>query len=604
MRPVSQNPVFLSVGSGSHEIWDCAKMERDYMGKINNYCQKNKLEFAWYDIQMTGPSHDPEFTVMLKINDEEYGTGTGRTKKEAKAAAARKSWQMIEEKQSRSSNVQNQELMTSPVTLLRMPTAEVLPAVDYVSRLNTFSQKKMQVVDYNIRTVTGEDRALRFLCTCTVSGHVYGNGTGISQAAAKQAAAKQAYEKLDEQGDLTGRETSNISSTTSKSTNSYGMSNLSDSKNMLLPPKTSLLFFRDSGISFEDSCENLVENMKNMVTSEKPLPSQRNAQRSALKSKRKLAAKFDKARNEEESMSDSDESSSDLDTSDSEDGKNAYTVDKRFLKDFKNIVPIGEGGFGNVFKATAKIVEKTYAVKRVQLTKNVKREVKELAGLDHENIVRYYSSWKGKDYVTYPDSRQRSSSKHRCLFIQMELCEQGPLENWIENNREKRNYQEMAQDKFLQIVKGVEYIHSKGLIHRDLKPQNIFISNEDKIKIGDFGLVTSEAYNPLTENRGTKSYMAPEQFGDRYGKEVDIYALGLIWFEILSALASCHEKNKVWKDVKEGTFPESFTEKFATEAPMIKKMLSRDQQRRPSASQILLFLKSVEKDNSLKAHTY
>lgn len=60
-----------------------------------------------------------------------------------------------------------------------------------------------------------------------------------------------------------------------------------------------------------------------------------------------------------------------------------------------------------------------------------------------------------------------------CLFIQMELCEQGPLEKWIENNGGNPNYHMMAQDKFLQILKGVEYIHSKDLIHRDLKVSRI-----------------------------------------------------------------------------------------------------------------------------------
>lgn len=51
----------------------------------------------------------------------------------------------------------------------------------------------------------------------------------------------------------------------------------------------------------------------------------------------------------------------------------------------------------------------------------------------------------------------------------MEFCEQGTLEKWIEKNRAKRRYHAMAQDKFLQIVEGVEYIHSEKLIHRDLK---------------------------------------------------------------------------------------------------------------------------------------
>ncbi|XP_049687375.1 interferon-induced, double-stranded RNA-activated protein kinase isoform X1 [Accipiter gentilis] len=558
-------------------------MERECMEKINTYCQKQKLTLVYANVRMTGPSHDPEFTVVVKINDVEYGTGTGKNKKEAKAVAAKKTWEMIEKQPESPSNMQASELMTTQTTLLPVP------ANDYVSQLNVYSQRTLQIVDYPNTKCTGEAHAPMFSCSCTVSGYVYGSGTGTSIAAAKQAAAKQALEKLYKQGTLTmGREESNGNSTFTEHSNSPRVPTQSD---------------LDS-VSFEDSAAKLVEKMKDMAVCEKPSPSQRDAQSSTLKSKRKLAANFDNARNKEEEkkMSDLDESLPDLDTNTSEENESPYTVNKRFLESFKNIEPIGEGGFGNVFKATGKLDERTYAVKRVQFTENVKREVKELARLDHENIVRYYCSWKGYDHVTYSDSRQKSNKEITCLFIQMELCEQGPLENWIEKNRLDRKYHEMAQNKFLQILKGVKYIHSKELIHRDLKPQNIFISHEDKIKIGDFGLVTSVAYGTLTENRGTKSYMAPEQFGDRYGKEVDIYALGLIWFEILSAFSG-HEKIKVWHDVREGQLPESFTKQFPVKVPIIKKMLSRDPSGRYSASEILEFFKSVDKDNSFKTHT-
>ncbi|KAM6433426.1 interferon-induced, double-stranded RNA-activated protein kinase [Rhynochetos jubatus] len=552
-------------------------MERECMERINNYCQKQKLTLVYADVSMTGPSHDPEFTVVVKINDEKYGTGTGKNKKEAKAIAAKKTWEMIKKQLENPSNTQDAELMTT------LPVS----ASDYVSLLNMYSQRTLQIVDYPKKTRTGDAHAPMFSCTCTIGGFVYGIGTGSSLAAAKQAAAKQAFEKLNKEGTLTmGSEKSNSTSTFSEHSNSSPVPIQSDS----------------NSICFEDSAAKLVENMKYMAVCEKPSPSQRDAQSSALKSKRKLAANFNNARNNEEKkkMSDSDESLPDLDTNTNEESR--YTVNKRFLEGFKNIEPIGEGGFGNVFKATAKLDERTYAVKRVRFTKNVKREVKELARLDHENIVRYYCSWKGYDHVTCPDSRQKSDQEILCLFIQMELCEQGPLENWIEKNRRDQKYHEMAQNKFLQILRGVNYIHSAGLIHRDLKPQNIFISHEDKIKIGDFGLVTSVTYETLTENRGTKSYMAPEQFGDRYGKEVDIYALGLIWFEILLAL-SRHEKMKVWHDVREGKLPERFTIQFPAEAPIIRKMLSRDSSGRYSASEILDFLKSVDKNNSLKTHT-
>uniref|UniRef100_A0A8C0F7G8 Eukaryotic translation initiation factor 2 alpha kinase 2 n=1 Tax=Bubo bubo TaxID=30461 RepID=A0A8C0F7G8_BUBBB len=492
-------------------------MEREYMEKINHYCQKHKLTLAYIDVGMTGPSHDPEFTVVVKINGVEYGTGTGKKKKEAKAVAAKKTWEVIEKWPESPSNVQAAELMTTQATLLPVP------ASNYVSLLNMYSQRTLQIVDYPNKERTGDAHAPMFSCSCTISGIVYGSGTGTSLAAAKQAAAKQAFEKLNKEDTLT-------------------------------------------------VCA-IFTNLYN-------------------------------ARNQEEKrkMSDSDESLPDLDTNTSEENGSPYTVNKRFLESFKNIEPIGEGGFGNVFKATGKLDERTYAVKRVRFTKYVLREVKELAALDHENIVRYYCSWKGCDCVTHPDSRQKSDKETVCLFIQMELCEQGTLENWIEKNRRDLKYHEMAQTKFLQILKGVKYIHSKELIHRDLKPQNIFISREDKIKIGDFGLVTSVAYGTLTENRGTKSYMAPEQFGDTYGNEVDIYALGLVWFEILSAFSG-HEKIKVWHNVREGNLPESFPNQFPTKAPIIKKMLSRNPSGRYSASEILEFFKSVDKDNSLKTHT-
>ncbi|KFQ26079.1 Interferon-induced, double-stranded RNA-activated protein kinase, partial [Merops nubicus] len=544
-------------------------MERECMDKLNQYCQRHKFVLSYDDVDRTGPSHVPEFTVAVKINNVEYGRGTGKNKKEAKAIAAKNAWLMIEKQlESPSSNL-TAELMTPQVTSSPVPPS----TSNYISILNTYSQKSSQVVDYPNKCF-GDAHAPMFVCSCTISGHVYGRGTGMTLASAKQAAAKEAFEKLTSEGSLTVCDI--------------------NSSRLLLPLN------RDS----EDSAAKLVEKVKDMAVCESPSPSQRGAQGSAPKCQRKLAANFDNARNKEEEkkMSDLDKKFQDLDRNTGEENENPYTVNERFLESFKNIEPIGEGGFGNVFQATAKLDKRTYAVKRVQFTKNVEREVKELARLEHENIVRYYGSWEGYDYVTYPDSRQKSDKKINCLFIQMELCEQGPLENWIEKHREKRKYHEMAHNKFLQILKGVEYIHSKGLIHRDLKPQNILLSHEDKIKIGDFGLVTSVEYETLTENRGTKSYMAPEQARDSYGNKVDIYALGLIWFELLLA-CSRHEKVTIWPDVREGRFPEYFTKQFPAEAPIIKKMLSRDPSVRYPASEILKFLKSVNNDNSLKTHT-
>ncbi|XP_048154152.1 interferon-induced, double-stranded RNA-activated protein kinase isoform X2 [Corvus hawaiiensis] len=511
-------------------------MDFECMTRINHYCQVYKLTVVYDTINMTGPAHDPEFTVLVKINGEEYGTGSGKSKKEAKAMAAKKTWEMIEKQCKSPSNMAAAELTTTQATLS--------PALDkdYVSLLNIFSQRTLQIVDYPNRTRTGDAHAPTYSVSCTVSGVLYGKGTGSSLAAAKQAAAKEAYEKIETEG-------SNGNFTFSKYNNSSQVPNESDS---------------DSDIRFDGSAAKLVEKMKDMAICEKPSPSQRNAQSSALKPKRKLAVNFPNERNKEEEKkkSDSNQGLPDVDTNTGEDNGSPHTVNKT----------------------------------------KVEREAEGLARLTHENIVRYHSSWKGYDHIKYSDSSQNSDKKICCLFIQMEFCKQGTLEKWIAKNREDRKYYVMAQNKFLQIVKGVEYIHSEKLIHRDLKPQNIFISHDDKIKIGDFGLVTSVAFETLTEDRGTKSYMAPEQSGARYGKEVDIYALGLIWFEILSTI-SHHEKTKVWPSVRKGELPEDFTNKFLTEASIIQKMLSTNPSGRISISDLLVLLKSVDKEKSCKNYS-
>ncbi|XP_077031849.1 interferon-induced, double-stranded RNA-activated protein kinase isoform X5 [Agelaius phoeniceus] len=463
-------------------------MDREYMTKINRYSQIHKCTVVYDTIDKTGPDHDPEFTVVVKINGEEYGRGTGKSIKEAKAVAAKETWKMIEEQSKSPSNMAAADLPTAQTI---SATSSPAPDKDYVSLLNIYSQRTGYTVDYTNKNRTGDPHVPTYSISCTISGHLCGRGTGPSLGAAKQAAAKEAYEKMETER--------------SYNSNSSQVPSESDSDK--------------NTICFANSSSKLVEKMKDMAICEKPSPSQRNAQRSVPETKRK-----------------------------------------------------------------------------------VEREAQGLARLSHENIVRYHSSWKGYDRIKYPSSSWNSYQEILCLFIQMEFCEQGTLEEWIVKTTKDRKYHEMAQNKFLQIVKGVECIHSEKLIHRDLKPQNIFISH-DQIKIGDFGLVTSVAFETLTENRGTRSYMAPEQTGAKYGKEVDIYALGLIWFEILSAITA-HEKSKIWPSARKGELPEYFNNRFPTEASIIKKMLSTDPSGRITISYLLDLLKSADKEKALRNYSY
>ena len=116
------------------------------------------------------------------------------------------------------------------------------------------------------------------------------------------------------------------------------------------------------GITFKDSATGLTEEVKDMSLSEEPSNCRRYVPSSAIKARRVLAPNFDNARNEQK------KAMSNICRSKSE-ANDEYTVDERFRQQYKNIEPIGKGGFGNVFKATSRTDERTYAIKRVELIK-------------------------------------------------------------------------------------------------------------------------------------------------------------------------------------------------------------------------------------------
>ena len=148
-----------------------------------------------------------------------------------------------------------------------------------------------------------------------------------------------------------------------------------------------------------------------------------------------------------------------------------------------------------------------------------------------------------------------SNPRYYDLYIKMEFCdltlrEAIDKDDLVNNDSECWSY-------FKQIVKGLSYIHSKGITHRDLNPRNVFITNEHIVKIGDFGLSRLhpereiepdnlsdslsvpqkqiKVSSGLTGGIGTVWYTAPEALGDsscNYGQEVDLFSLGLIFFEM------------------------------------------------------------------------
>ena len=132
----------------------------------------------------------------------------------------------------------------------------------------------------------------------------------------------------------------------------------------------------------------------------------------------------------------------------------------------------------------------------------------------------------------------------KILYIAMQLCSGINLREFINSNFDD---EEQKIQLLRGILEGLAYIHSKHIIHRDLKPANVFLTDQNKVKIGDFGLATSEERSisismelndcdllgDKTKAVGTGFYRAPEQLkSQKYDEKVDIYSLGIIIFEL------------------------------------------------------------------------
>uniref|UniRef100_A0A3Q1EXK5 Protein kinase domain-containing protein n=1 Tax=Acanthochromis polyacanthus TaxID=80966 RepID=A0A3Q1EXK5_9TELE len=214
---------------------------------------------------------------------------------------------------------------------------------------------------------------------------------------------------------------------------------------------------------------------------------------------------------------------------------------------------LGRGGFGRVFRVKHELVNQFFAVKIVPYNEKALREAKAISDLNHPHIVRCFSVWEEDSGYQWDSTDDSSSSSQSCLFIQMELCDHKTLREWIDDMNERRSQRDSTRRKesltiVLQIFSAVEYIHCKKLIHRDLKPSNIMFGLDGKkVKIGDFGLVTDDSGELMkrTPNKGTPNYMAPEQVTPPYDRKVDIFPLGLIYFELLWKISTYHERDGV-----------------------------------------------------------
>lgn len=202
-------------------------------------------------------------------------------------------------------------------------------------------------------------------------------------------------------------------------------------------------------------------------------------------------------------------------------------------------------------------------------------------------------------YRTGSNSSYKRNSQLCTLFIQMEYCENHTLADLIKDELFFRpdDYWRLLS----QIVDALGYIHVNGIIHRDLKPVNIFIDQEQNVKIGDFGLartvnqpVTTTSSMPstadeLTKEVGTGLYIAPEVLSadsSIYDSKIDMYSLGIIFFEMVFPMTTAMERVTILRKIRNPNciFPSEFvTPKFSKEYQIVSLLVDHDPTKRPSA---------------------
>uniref|UniRef100_A0A4W5KI22 Eukaryotic translation initiation factor 2-alpha kinase 1 n=1 Tax=Hucho hucho TaxID=62062 RepID=A0A4W5KI22_9TELE len=197
------------------------------------------------------------------------------------------------------------------------------------------------------------------------------------------------------------------------------------------------------------------------------------------------------------------------------------------------------------------------------------------------------------------------------LYIQMQLCERS-LKDWILERTTEHTSQnpygavdtKQTLSILHKILQGVEYIHSRGIMHRDLKPRNIFLhGHECHVRIGDFGLACRDIMmddkekppstsqntgSSHTTGVGTFVYAAPEQLeGSHYDSRSDMYSIGVVAQELFQPFTTEMERVQTLGDLREGKVPDSFSQRWPVLAKYITLLTSRDPTLRPSATQLL-----------------
>ncbi|CAJ1059944.1 serine/threonine-protein kinase Nek1 isoform X2 [Xyrichtys novacula] len=250
---------------------------------------------------------------------------------------------------------------------------------------------------------------------------------------------------------------------------------------------------------------------------------------------------------------------------------------------YEKVKKIGEGSFGKAVLVKSKEDGHQYVIKEIGISgmsskerQESRKEVAVLANMSHPNIVQYKESFE----------------EGGCLYIVMDYCEGGDLFKKINSQKGVLFSEEKILDWFVQICLALKHVHDRKILHRDIKSQNIFLTKDGTVQLGDFGIarVLNSTVELARTCIGTPYYLSPEICENKpYNNKSDIWALGCVLYEMCTlkhAFEAGNMKNLVLKIIR-GSYPPVSVHYSQELRSLLAQLFKRSPRERPSVSSIL-----------------
>ncbi|KAL1022567.1 hypothetical protein UPYG_G00029360 [Umbra pygmaea] len=250
---------------------------------------------------------------------------------------------------------------------------------------------------------------------------------------------------------------------------------------------------------------------------------------------------------------------------------------------YEKVKKIGEGSFGKAILVKSREDGKQYVIKEIGISRmsskerqESRKEVAVLANMSHPNIVQYKESFE----------------ECGCLYIVMDYCEGGDLFKKINSQKGVQFSEEQILDWFVQICLALKHVHDRKILHRDIKSQNIFLTKDGTIQLGDFGIarVLNSTVELARTCIGTPYYLSPEICENKpYNNKSDVWALGCVLYEMCTlkhAFEAGNMKNLVLKIIR-GSYPPVSVHYSQDLRSLMGLLFRRNPRERPSVSSIL-----------------